>query len=141
MSRLGRSIVSLLFWALSLPGLAMHVAMLWGALPRLPRAVHELPYHTLGDWAEAGMACLFAASILSWPIFAWMTFGWIFNRPIRPLWTWVGTVLAVAWMLPFPMMMIAAVWILPGILFATYVCMWHRHPRVRDPFAEDEPSS
>ena len=140
MSRLARSVVSLLFWTLSLPGLVMHVAMLWGLLQRLPRAVHDLPYRTLGDWAEAGMACLFAVSILSWLFLAWMTFGWIFNRPIHPLWTWVGTILAVAWMLPIPAAWIFAVWVMPGILFATYLCLWHRHARVRDPFGDADRS-
>jgi len=141
MSPLARSLVSLLIGALCAPALVMHVTMLLGLLQNLPDALHEFPHATLRDWGAGLLSCLFAASVLAWPILAWMTIGWIRNVPVHRAWVWVGTFLAVAWMLPVPKFLIFAVFVLPGIVFAVYLCLWHRYPRVRDPFGgEDGPA-
>ncbi len=107
-------------WLLCLPGLGYHVLVLGGvSLVGLLSGEVLVPFNL----KEVVAALAILLSVLSWVALARMSVGWIGDRPVHWLWPLAGTALTLP--VPLPSRFIAAIFVLPGILLAIYLCVWH----------------
>lgn len=107
-------------WVLCLPGLLYHVVVFGSvALVGLLSGEWLAPL----DLPELGVMLLILLSTLSWLALAWMSLAWIQDRPVHWAWPLGGTAVTLPILLGTHF--VAALFVLPGVLLALYLCVWH----------------
>lgn len=107
-------------WILCLPGCLYHVVVLGSvALVNLLSGEWLDPF----DLPEVGVMLLILLSVLSWLALAWMSIAWVLDRPVHWAWPVAGTALTLPILLATKFL--AALFVLPGVLLALYLCVWH----------------
>ena len=114
----GRGVVSLLVWLSCVPGMFVHGTM-GTALFGMQLADLAWP----PSWQSVWLLCAVLASLAAWPMLGVLNLCWLENRPLHWRWPLIGTLLATCWMLPHGW--IFALFVAPGVLFASYLCVWH----------------
>ncbi|MGH8036447.1 MAG: hypothetical protein ACREPD_01775 [Stenotrophomonas sp.] len=112
--RIGLAVVA---WVFCLPGLYFHVMIVGLAL--LPAMLSGEAQRPL-EYLVVGLVIL---SPLSWLALGRMSFDWIMDRPSHWAWPVVGTALTLPILVPT--YFTAAIFVLPGVVLALYLCIWH----------------
>ncbi|MBD8696532.1 hypothetical protein ICJ04_07850 [Stenotrophomonas sp. 169] len=112
-----RIALSVLIWLLCIPGMMWQLMFVTVALGQ------PLSWEGWPPLQDLYLFVAAPASLAAWPILGALNLRWLERRPLHWRWPLMGTLLAVGWLLPgvLGLLLFAA----PGVLFATYLCLWH----------------
>ena len=124
--RTGRVLISLLVWLLCAPGIFFHCAFAMIAGGSLLTGQHLSPF----DASEVLAGVFGVITLFAWVALGWMDYRWTEDRTFHWAWPAFGTVIAlVAAVFTH---ILALIFAGPGILLATYLCIWHIRRTRRD---------
>ena len=124
--RTGRSLISLLVWLLCSPAILWHCMFATLAGGSLLTGQHLSPF----DASEVLAGVLGVVTLFAWVALGWMDYRWMEDRTVHWAWPVFGTLIALV-AIAFTHIL-ALIFAGPGIVLATYLCIWHLRRARRD---------
>lgn len=121
-SKVGRILISIVAWVLSLPGLAVYLVLAYSTYAAL-FAFPQFRNDSLAPWPIYPGVVMGCAA---WAMLMWLNWRWLRDRPLHRRWPLLGMALGFGGLATFGAgAFVAALFALPGIVFACYLASWH----------------